>query len=109
MRSFMLAIVMSLLSTTVFAEKQDNLFKCVDDTSLAINHECISQKMETNDSFVTFQNKFNNELSDLGGNVMATIIFYPELMETRVIAHMEKQLNNEMALNAIAKRPVQDF
>lgn len=109
MRRLMLAIVLSLLSTASFAEKQNNLFKCVDDTSLAINHECLSQKMETNDNFVTFQNNFAEQLSDLGGNVMATVIFYPELMETRVIAHMEKQLNNEMAQNVVVQRPAQDF
>ena len=105
MRSFVLAIVMSALSTAAFANEKSNLFKCVDDTSLAINHDCVSQKMEVNDSFVTFQNDFAEKLSeDLGGNAMATVIFYPELMQTRVIAHVETLSTNDVALNTIPRK-----
>lgn len=96
-----LTMMVSLTATSALAkgtDKQENLFKCVDQTSLEMDATCMSSKIENSDSFVKFQDNFNSQIDDLGGNVMSTIIFYPELMETRVIAHLDTPSESEMAL-----------
>lgn len=107
MRTITLMTVLSLFASGSFAKdlnEQDNLFKCVDDESLEINTTCLNTKMENNEHFVNFQDNFKSKIDDLGGNVMSTVIFYPELMEIRVIAHMDNESSDELALNS-AKAP----
>ena len=107
MRTITLLTVLSIFASGSFAKDQNetiNLFNCVDDASFEINTACLNTKMENNDHFVSFQDSFNSKIDDLGGNVMSTVIFYPELMEIRVIAHMDKESSDELALNN-AKAP----
>lgn len=102
MRKLMLAALLTFVSSWANAQDnvdQNNLFKCVDNKSLALDNSCLSNKIENNTHFVEFQNKLNSDIADLGGNVMSTIIFYPELMQTRVIAHVDEPVNDKLVLH----------
>lgn len=101
MRKSILFLVLTLISTLSFAESvqnKSNLFKCVDSTELTLNANCLSQTIESNVKFKDFQMNFNKEIGDLGGNVMATMHFYPHLMEIHIIAH-----DDDKAAGALAK------
>ncbi|BDX07941.1 pyridine nucleotide transhydrogenase [Planctobacterium marinum] len=101
MRKSVLFLVSTLVSTMSFAESvqdKNNLFKCVDSTELSLNAECLSQTIESNVKFKEFQSDFQMQIGDLGGNAMATMKFYPELMEIHIIAH-----DDEASSGALAK------
>ena len=90
MRKSMLILALSFVSTLSFAEAEpsnNNLFKCVESKELTLNAECLSQTIENNVQFKDFQVNFHSEMGELGGNAMATMQFYPELMEIHIIAH----------------------
>ena len=106
MRNFILVILFTFFSSWSFAQGNDgqtNLFKCVDNESLALDNNCLSTAIEKNDHFIEFQDRFNSDIADLGGNVMSTVIFYPELMQIRIIAHVAEPSKTELA----AHQPVQ--
>ena len=84
--------------------KTSNLFNCVDSTSLALNGECISQKIEANDKFHDMQFDFEQQIGDLGGGVMSTLIFHPDKMLIEVIVQEEQNLN---ALAAVTHKKEQ--
>lgn len=101
MRKSLSFLVLTLISTLSFAESvqsKNNLFKCVDSTELSLNSECLSQTIENNVKLKDFQADFQAQIGDLGGNAMATMKFYPELMEIHIIAH-----DDEASSGALAK------
>lgn len=90
MRKSMLFAMLMLVSALLHAEAnqaENNLFKCVDNTQLTLNADCLSTTIENGMQFKSAQSEFNAGLSDLGGNVMATMKFYPEQMLIQIIAH----------------------
>ena len=100
MRKSVLFLVSTLVSTMSFAESvqdKNNLFKCVDSTELSLNAECLSQTIENNLKFRDFQSDFQAQIGDLGGNAMATMKFYPELMEIHIIAHDDDATSGALA------------
>ena len=94
-----LVSLLFLYSTHAFADvdADENLFKCVHQTKLEVDFSCINDKIEVSVNYQAFQRNFNSQIDDLGGNVMSTIIFYPEFMETHVVAHFDKLSGFETA------------
>ena len=96
MRKVVLSILLTFVSMSVFAQ-DNNLFSCVSDDKLTINHDCVAKTIDNNVQLREFNDNFNMELSDIGGRVMSTVIFYPELMQTRVIAVPESASTSRVA------------
>lgn len=101
MRKICTVAVLTVFSAFLQANevKQDNLFNCVDPDGLTLDSQCISTKIENTQSYQSFDLAFQEQISDLGGNAMATMIFHQEKMWIQVIAQDEK--DNTLALNTI--------
>ncbi|MBE1299560.1 MAG: hypothetical protein GJ680_06600 [Alteromonadaceae bacterium] len=98
MRKIMLFAMLTMSSALLHAaEKNNNLFNCVESEKLALNPDCMASKIESNNQFIETMNSFTVEQQDLGGNVMATLRFFPEKMLIEVIAQDEYQKKSQMA------------
>lgn len=99
MRKIMLFAMLTMFSAFLHAaDKNNNLFNCVEAENLALNPDCMATQIEANNQFIETMNSFAIEQQDLGGNVMATLRFFPEKMLIEVIAQDEYQGNNQMAV-----------
>lgn len=105
MRKICTLAVLFMCSTFLQADeaKQGNLFNCVDPDGLTLDSHCLSGKIEANQAYQSFDQKFQSEISDLGGNAMATILFHPEKMWIQVIAHDDRDATT-LALNTTASQ-----
>lgn len=98
MRKIMLFAMLTMSSALLHAaEKNNNLFNCVEAEKLALNPDCMASKIERNNQFIETMNSFTVEQQDLGGNVMATLRFFPEKMLIEVIAQDDYQKKSQMA------------
>ncbi len=104
MRKILLFAMLTLVNGVLHAQNDNkNLFSCVDSTKLTLDAACISNKIETNNDFVKVNQDFFIEQQDLGGNVMATLKFYPEKMLIEVIAQDIQDKNVTAALSHLGK------
>lgn len=67
----------------------DQLFDCVDSTTLEIDGKCVESKIENNGKFLKFQESFFEQQSINSGNVVSTLIFDERKMQIDVIAHSD--------------------
>ncbi|UAA39355.1 hypothetical protein KIH87_03030 [Paraneptunicella aestuarii] len=94
MRNVILIMLFSLFSAILHAkeaETQQNLFKCVDNESLAIDDACIEGKFDANLKFQEQKFTIAGMSDEFGENAMATLRFYPDKMLIEVVAHADEQ------------------
>ncbi|XOV80591.1 MAG: hypothetical protein ACFHVJ_06475 [Aestuariibacter sp.] len=105
MRKICTSAVLVMFSAFLQANevKQDNLFNCVDPDGLTLDSQCLSNAIESNQAYQSFDQTFQNEISDLGGNAMATVLFHPEKMWIQIIAHDDSD-GNTLALHTSSKK-----
>ena len=90
MRKFIL--LLGTLILTSFSQVQagsNQLFDCVDATTLEIDSKCVESKFEQNNTFVKMQDQFFEQQAFTGGNVIATLIFDEKKMQIDVIVHRD--------------------
>lgn len=95
MRKFISIAALTMFSAFLQANevKQDNLFNCVNPDGLTLDSQCMSSKIEANQAYQSFDMAFQNQISDLGGNAMATMVFHPEKNWIQIIAHDDSNAN----------------
>lgn len=100
-----LVIFISCLFFTVIAhaeESQNQLFDCMDTATFEVNSQCIEATISQNIHFRDVQTSIAEQSSSLGGNVMASLSYYPKQQLIEVVAHRDALLAaNNLALNPL--------
>lgn len=92
MKKVVTVALLTLFSSLLHASERDtkqNLFKCVDSETLAVDQSCMELTFEQDTNMQ--QHSFNYaKLNDgLNENAMATMTFYPEKMQIEIVAHAD--------------------
>ncbi|MBT1451140.1 pyridine nucleotide transhydrogenase [Glaciecola sp. XM2] len=69
-----------------------NSFSCMDKTSFEINASCMSNKIETNESFLQAQTMLFEQNANASDNAMATLTIDPKTLNIEVVAHKDAYL-----------------
>lgn len=87
MRKFLTIVTLSLLGTVAHAETDNQLFKCVDKATLALNSECVSSQITDSSLFKQAQQNIITQADVNSDFVVATISLDPETLNIEVVAH----------------------
>jgi hypothetical protein len=69
-----------------------NSFTCIDNKSFEINAACMSNKIETNESFLNAQTILFEQNANVSDHAMASITIDPKTLNIQVVAHKDAYL-----------------
>ena len=98
----LLVVILSLFTAQSFAQsgqEKNNLFQCMSGDEFTINADCVSSSIDTDIMAMEFNQTLTSNSTDIGGKVMSTLVFYPDLMEIHVIAIPETPQSGFAMLN----------
>lgn len=67
----------------------NQLFDCVDSTSLEVDGKCVENKIDQNAFFLKLQDQFAAQQEEGSGKVIATMILDERKMQIDIVAHKD--------------------